>query len=85
MGFYEYNLVVFIAVNTFLGYLQHQRETRATKTDEVTNDAGREALVAAKAVNWQFKKRFLPVYLLVFGSDWLQVIISARSLEGWLD
>ncbi|RDW78494.1 hypothetical protein BP5796_06346 [Coleophoma crateriformis] len=32
-----------------------------------------ESVAAAEAVNWHFKMKFLPVYLLVFGADWLQV------------
>jgi hypothetical protein len=38
-------------------------------------------VIAAKAMNWQFKLRFLPVYLLVFGADWLQVSNCARQDE----
>ncbi len=73
LGFYEYNLATFVVVNILLGYLQHKRNGEAARTQALAAPTTKEAVIAADVVKWQFKKRFLPVYLLVFGSDWLQV------------
>lgn len=81
MGFYVWNLAGFVAVNSGLGYLQHKRSAGVEKAHELQNDSSRESMLAAKAVNWQFKRRFLPVYLLIFGSDWLQVRFRQLDLK----
>lgn len=72
MGFYDYNLLVFVAAIAAVGYYQYKRDVASSHSREVDGEAGKEAVMAARAVNWQFKKRFLPVYLLVNGADWLQ-------------
>ena len=74
MNFYQYNIVAFVLLNTFLVYRQRRREGRARASSETNGKEDWEKTLAAEAVNWQFKKRFLPVYLLVFGADWLQVL-----------
>lgn len=73
MGFYDYNLLVFVAAIAAVGYYQYKRDVASSHSREVDGELGKEAVVAARVVNWQFKKRFLPVYLLVNGADWLQV------------
>jgi hypothetical protein len=73
MGFYDYNLFGFVVLISAVGYFQYKRDAATSRTRDVDGEVGKEATVAARAVNWQFKKRFLPVYLLVNGADWLQV------------
>ena len=74
MDFYSVNVVAFVALNAALSYLQwKQQNGRANKSKEMTGGVGAESILAADAENMLFKKRFLPVYLLVFGADWLQV------------
>ena len=75
MDFYSTNVVVFVALNTALSYRQWRQQDgengKKVAGEGEPGEAG--AMVAAQAVNKQFKRRFLPVYLLVFGADWLQV------------
>ncbi|TVY37582.1 Molybdate-anion transporter, partial [Lachnellula cervina] len=74
MAFYEYNVVVFVTINAGIVYLQHRRDRKAAAAKSQGQDAegARATITAGDAVIWQFKKKFLPVYLLAFGSDWLQ-------------
>lgn len=68
------NVVGFVAVNAAVSYLQSkQQNEKANKSKEMAGGVGADSILAADAVTVQFKKRFLPVYLLVFGADWLQV------------
>jgi hypothetical protein len=71
MALYEYFLVFFIATNLCLFFWQNGRSVRSQGLD----DKSSASVIAGTAAKWQFKKRFLPVYLLVFGADWLQVWI----------
>lgn len=74
MDFYSANVVALVALNAALSYRQwKQQNGRANRPKETTGGRGAESILAAEAVNMQFKKRFLPVYLLAFGADWLQV------------
>lgn len=73
MDFYSANVVVFVVVNAALSFRQWRQDGRAGMHKEMAGGEGHESILAAEAVNRQFKKRFLPVYLLVFGADWLQV------------
>ncbi len=59
VGFYEKNLVTFVILISAFGYYQWRRDVVSTEA----RDLGAES--DTRAVNWQFKKRFLPVYLLV--------------------
>jgi hypothetical protein len=72
MEFYQMNVIAFVLFNSFLAFLQH-RSNGKTKAGRALEDGNEASVIAAKAMNWQFKLRFLPVYLLVFGADWLQV------------
>jgi hypothetical protein len=74
MDFYSVNVVALGALNAALSYLQWKKQDgRAIRSKEMAGGVGAESILAANAVNTHFKKRFLPVYLLVFGADWLQV------------
>jgi hypothetical protein len=77
MAVYDYFLVCFVATNLCLFFWQHNQVLR----NQDLSGKSSEAVIAATAAKWQFKKRFLPVYLLVFGADWLQVCLS-RVREG---
>ncbi|KAL3418756.1 major facilitator superfamily domain containing protein 5 [Phlyctema vagabunda] len=72
MDFYSANVVAFVALNAVLSYRQYKKSGNVIQTKEMAGGVGTESMLAAQAVNSQFKKRFLPVYLLVFGADWLQ-------------
>ncbi|TVY26148.1 Molybdate-anion transporter [Lachnellula hyalina] len=74
MAFYEYNVLVLVVVVAGTAYLQHRRGSKAavSRSRGQDGEATRAAITAGDAVIWQFKKKFLPVYLLAFGSDWLQ-------------
>ncbi|RDL38672.1 MFS general substrate transporter [Venustampulla echinocandica] len=70
MDFYLWNFAVLALLNVLLAY----REYRVKKTSQPQlNDAKRQvAANDAKENLKSFKWRFLPVYLLVNGADWLQ-------------
>ncbi|TVY17096.1 Molybdate-anion transporter [Lachnellula arida] len=74
MEFYGYNVVGFVIVIAGIVYLQYRRDRKAAAAKSQGQDceAARATITAGDAVIWQFKKKFLPVYLLAFGSDWLQ-------------
>ena len=73
MDFYSVNVVAFVALNAALSYLQWRRQkSGASLSQEKAGGVGTEYA--------QFKSRFLPVYLLVFGADWLQVCQHQASL-----
>jgi hypothetical protein len=79
MAFYEYNIVFFVVLNAVIAYLQHRRDGKAARARSEGQDAEAQkaARTAGDLVIYQFKWDFLPVYLLAFGSDWLQVCWSA--------
>ena len=81
MAFYEYNVLVLVVVVAGTAYLQHRRGSKAavSRSRGQDGEATRAAITAGDAVIWQFKKKFLPVYLLAFGSDWLQVCCPGVS------
>jgi hypothetical protein len=72
MDFYSSNVLAFVAINAALLFRQWKQQN-ATTSNKIAGEGDSGAVLAAQAVNWQFKRRFLPVYLLVFGADWLQV------------
>ncbi|TAQ88964.1 hypothetical protein B7494_g2727 [Chlorociboria aeruginascens] len=72
MDFYLINLLIFIILNTLLTYLNHISSLRPAHDKETSLDDARETSLAANKARSEFKWRFLPVYLLVFGADWLQ-------------
>jgi hypothetical protein len=79
MEFYQANAVALVALNLCLAYRQY-RQDRQTKQSRKTAGGTDAAAVAAEALNNKFKRKFLPVYLLVFGADWLQVYLSHGSV-----
>jgi len=75
MEFYQSNVVALVALNLCLAYRQY-RQDRKTKTSRDMAGRTEAEVAAAAALNSKFKRKFLPVYLLVFGADWLQVCLS---------
>lgn len=74
MDFYSAQVLFFVTINAGLSYRQYKQPDGRSKTSkEMAGGNSAESIAAAKAVNWHFKIKFLPVYLLVFGADWLQV------------
>jgi len=74
MEFYKSNVLGLILINASIFYLQRRRKARKSiQMTTVISEAGKEALIASDAILRQFNWRFLPVYALVFGADWLQV------------
>jgi len=70
MEFYQGNFAVFALINALLAYREYRQDEsiQAQKEDGQKVDAenSREILKA-------FKLKFIPIYLLVNGADWLQV------------
>ncbi|KAL8993487.1 MAG: hypothetical protein Q9169_006306 [Polycauliona sp. 2 TL-2023] len=84
MDFYQINLVAFVLVNGSMVYRQYREEKRAELSEKIQdfdaeNDTAGEGGSTAKvdAVSSassakQFTNVFFPVYVLVWGADWLQ-------------
>jgi MFS transporter, MFS domain-containing protein family, molybdate-anion transporter len=67
MDFYKLNFVGFVLVNSLFTYVNWRNEDESVaEPDEKKSDTPKTTL-------FQFKLRFLPIYLLVNGADWLQV------------
>lgn len=80
MSFYTSNLFAFVAINTLFVFVnsrgrQPSHEDEIPKKDD-TQDSQRTLR--------QLKTRFLPVYLLVNGADWLQVSLLAQERAPFL-
>ncbi|CAG8961757.1 hypothetical protein HYFRA_00006300 [Hymenoscyphus fraxineus] len=71
MEFYLLNLAIFVVLNALLAY----REWRQKEDVETEKESDARKLVASndtKALLKVFKWKFVPIYLLVNGADWLQ-------------
>jgi len=74
VDFYAVNVVAFVTLNAWLSYLQWKQQTReARRSKEIAGGVRPDSSPARDASYTLLKKKFLPVYLLVFGADWLQV------------
>lgn len=73
MDVYRTTLAVLIAASVALAYSQYHRDKEASRTKE----SGSRSVELDDAAS-QFKEQFIPVYLLVMGSDWLQAIRIPR-------
>ena len=75
MEFYQTNFAAFVLLNIVFAYREYRQSDKAAAADEKDGESrklvegGQEGNHAIKAFKW----RFLPIYLLVNGADWLQV------------
>ena len=82
--FYQLNLAAFVLVNGSMVYRQYRQDKRAEFSEKIqdsdaendTADEGRStsksSTVASTSLAKQFTNIFFPVYVLVWGADWLQ-------------
>jgi len=78
MEFYHANFASFALINVLLAY----REYRQELVVECEQDAkGKVRFDDSKEVLRAFKWRFLPIYLLVNGADWLQVCSLSHVIK----
>ncbi|KAL8892117.1 MAG: hypothetical protein Q9192_005652 [Flavoplaca navasiana] len=82
--FYQLNLAAFVLLNGSMVYRQYRQDKRAELSEKIqdsdaendTADEGRSTLksstVASASSAKQFTNIFFPVYVLVWGADWLQ-------------
>lgn len=79
MDFYHFNFAAFVLINSALAFYQTRcRQTPVAGSLEAKGNT-------AGAVK-RFKMRFLPIYLLVNGADWLQVrLIPEETVRIGLD
>ena len=71
MDFYVANAVVFATLNVAFSYRQLEQNAKASRSKQMVSGGEAESISAAKAVVLHFKKKLLPVYLLISGADWL--------------
>jgi len=71
------SFAVLVVSCSIVAYRQHRKESAIQPEDEETEL--RIKSIDAEASATQFRRIFLPVYLLVMGSDWLQVRSLART------
>jgi len=78
MEFYQGNFAVFALINALLAYREYRQdesvEVQKEDGQKVDVEKSREALKA-------FKLKFLPIYLLVNGANWLQVRPHIQRLK----
>lgn len=81
MAFYTYNLLAFGAIDAGLEYLQWRRDRKGaaaiSQGQDVEVASAKAALMAREAMIRQFKKKYMPVFVLAYGADWLQVCCDA--------
>ena len=72
MDVYQVTFVVLVLGSSYVAYHHHKDEiwSQEPSGDEDRAQAKNLKIEASAA---QFKKVFIPVYMLVMGSDWLQV------------
>jgi hypothetical protein len=70
MDLYQISFAVLAITSGWLAWTQHKRELQPPLSKEVGPEA--HANESYGDPN-QFRKTFIPAYLLVMGSDWLQV------------
>ncbi|KAL8784074.1 MAG: hypothetical protein Q9213_004201 [Squamulea squamosa] len=84
MDFYQINLVAFVLLNGSMVYRQYKQDKRAELSEKIQEfDAEHDStgedratakvdIVTAASSAKQFTNIFFPVYVLVWGADWLQ-------------
>lgn len=78
MGFYETTLVACFVVNAGFAYWTWRKK----RAPQLEVGDGKNFAASDRSLQLSlFKRRFLPVYLLVNGADWLQVsdLLSHKS------
>lgn len=80
MNFYQSNFAAFVLLNAVLAYREYRQggEEQLAEKDAETSPRKQVEGNDKQALR-AFKLRFLPIYLLVNGADWLQV---CRVCEG---
>jgi hypothetical protein len=75
MDLYQISFAVLVITGGWLAWTQHKHELQ----HPLSNKAGPEAnSLESHGDPNQFRKMFMPVYLLVMASDWLQVPLLPR-------
>jgi hypothetical protein len=72
MNFYQSNFAAFVLLNVVLAYREYKQGGEG-KLDEKETSPRKQVESNDKEALKRFKWRFLPIYLLVNGADWLQV------------
>jgi hypothetical protein len=75
MDLYQITFTVLVITSGWLAWTQHKHELRPPLPKE---DESEEQAHESHGDPNRFRKIFIPVYLLVMGSDWLQVTYSPR-------
>lgn len=83
MDFYQSNFAVFVLLNVVLLYREYKQGTEATVEEEKEINPRKQVESNDRELLKKFKWRFLPIYLLVNGADWLQVCEAGRGVRGW--
>ena len=73
MDLYQVTFAVLVISSCWLAWIQHRHEFQAPPSKDAESEAQVHELHGDPS---RFRKIFIPVYLLVMGSDWLQVPAS---------
>src|ERR1700734_1451182 len=79
MDLYQISFAVLVITSGWLAWTQHKHELQPPSAKEVGPEA--HAHESHGDPN-HFRKTFIPVYLLVMGSDWLQVSLLFDRTHG---
>jgi hypothetical protein len=77
MDLYQITFAVLVIASCWLAWTQHRHELRPPPSKEGETEAQTDK---GHGDPGQFRRIFIPVYLLVMGSDWLQVLHSIPGI-----
>lgn len=80
MDVYQVTFAILVLGTGYVAYRHHRREFWPRETPDEESELQFKSL-EAEASAARFKRTFIPVYLLVMGSDWLQVCDPAFIAE----
>ena len=72
MDLYQLTFAVLVITSCWLAWTHHKHELKAPPSREATLEG---SVLETHGDPKQFRRIFIPVYLLVMGSDWLQVLL----------
>lgn len=79
MDVYIITFAILLASGGFLAYSQHKNDVQQALLSKEGRLEAAEIVSSAS----QFMRRFIPVYLLVMASDWLQVHRNRQLWRNW--
>jgi hypothetical protein len=77
MDLYQLSFAVLVIISCGLTWAHHKHELKAPPSSKEATLGG---VLESHGDPKRFRRIFIPVYLLVMGSDWLQVLLCPRMV-----